>query len=141
LSDPLIAAVPASFAVKSDGSVDLSAIADFGLILSPETQGAMRARILYAVSKVNPSPRIVQEANVGLTMLSCVSAGLGVALLPRSVRVITFEGVRFCRITPDVLPPLEISVIWRPSSRPRLTDLFVQMIGAQTSAAVRRRGR
>ena len=127
-SEALVAAVPEHFPVEEDGSVTLQAIADFGLILAPETQGTVRARVLYAMRRAGIEPKIAQEAHRGLTMLSCVSAGLGVALMPSSVQRMSFRGVRFCPLQPEVLPTLDISVIWRPSAKPLLADRFVDCV-------------
>jgi len=127
-SVPLMAAVPEAFKSDADGSVRLAAIAEHGLILPPETEGGLQARILHAIEKAGIRPRVAQEANRGQTMLACVAAGLGVALVPRSIQMTSFRGVRFCRIKPDVLPNQDISVVWRPNARPQLADRFVAML-------------
>ena len=126
-SEPLLAVVPEGFAPGKD-EVTLEAISRRGLILAPETEGAVRARTLYALRREGIEPLIVQEAQRGLTMLSCVAAGLGVALMPSSVRRVAFRGVRYCRVTPRTLPTLDISVIWRPQSKPMMADRFVECV-------------
>ncbi|TWB44035.1 DNA-binding transcriptional LysR family regulator [Rhizobium sp. ERR 922] len=109
----------ASVAVLPDdggsGGVSLAQVAALGLILFPATQGpVLHARIMDSFNRAGLHVRIVQEANRALTMLSLVSAGLGAALLPRSIQRITFQGVRYAEITDVMLPTLSICMIARP---------------------------
>lgn len=132
---PLVAAIPNDVETESDGSVRLSAIAGRGFILPPESQGLLQARILQAIQKAGIRPRVVQEASRSQTMLACVAAGLGVALVPRSIQATSFRGVRFCRIKPAVLPTQDISAIWQPSARPQIADRFVAMLSPRDFAS------
>lgn len=127
-SVPLVAAVPSGFPRAANGSVTLADIVAFGLILPPETQSGLQARVLHAISQQGMTPRVTQEANRNQTMLACVAAGLGVALVPRSIQSTSFLGVHFCKVRPDVLPSQDISVVWRPHARAQLADHFVAML-------------
>ena len=127
-SSPMVAAVPEDFPRAASGSVALADIAAFGLILPPETQSGLQTRILQAIQAQGISPRVVQEANRNQTMLACVAAGIGVALVPRSIQSTSFRGVHFCKVRPDVLPSQDVSVIWRPHARAQLADRFVAML-------------
>lgn len=127
VSSPLVAAVPEDFLPDAD-IAPLAAIVERGLILAPETQGSVRARVLHAIRSLGVEPRIVQEAHRGLTMLACVAAGLGIALLPRPARRVRFAGVRYCDIDPPILPTLDLSILWRPQARPQLADRYVDCV-------------
>jgi DNA-binding transcriptional LysR family regulator len=106
-----IAALPDD---RRDGDVRLAEIAALGLILFPAAQGpVLHARILDSFTKVGVEVRIVQEANRALTMLALVSAGLGAALLPRSIRSLAFEGVRYAEIKSTNLPHWPLAMIAR----------------------------
>lgn len=112
----------ASVAVLPDdggtGDVSLAQVAAFGLILFPATQGpTLHARMMDSFTNAGIEVRVVQEATRALTMLSLVSAGLGAALLPKSIRRITFEGVRYADITDATLPTSSLAMI--ASRRPQ----------------------
>lgn len=125
-SERLVAALPSMLDVAGARVVSLADVAHHGLIVFPENQGALRTRMLNAIRRCGVDPVIVQEARRGTTILSCVSAGIGVALLPESIRAISFEGVKFCEIREsDRLPALEMSAIWRKSSGDALARQFV----------------
>jgi DNA-binding transcriptional LysR family regulator len=114
-TENLVAVVP------DDGSTDAVTLADIacrGLILFPESQGpTLHARIMDTFTKAGLHVRVVQEATRALTMLSLVSAGLGMALLPQSTRRVDFRGVRYASISDTTLPALSLVVIAR--QRPR----------------------
>lgn len=120
-SEPLnVVEFPAEHSVAvipDDGrteKVTLAQVAALGLILFPVFQGpVLHARILDSFTKAGLDVRIVQEATRALTMLSLVSAGLGAALLPGSIRRLSFQGVRYADITDAVLPSLSVALVAR----------------------------
>ncbi|WP_043238699.1 LysR family transcriptional regulator [Bosea sp. LC85] len=125
----------ASVAVLPDdgatGGVSLAQVAAFGLILFPATQGpVLHARIMDSFTSAGITVRIVQEATRALTMLSLVSAGLGAALLPKSIQRLTFEGVRYAEIMDVTLPTLSLAMIARRTPQPpvvrRVWQLFFE---------------
>lgn len=112
----------ASVAVLPDdggiGGVSLAEIAAIGLILFPAAQGpTLHARMIDSFTSAGIEVRVVQEATRALTMLSLVSAGLGAALLPKSIRRLSFEGVRYADITDATLPTSSLAMI--SSRRPQ----------------------
>lgn len=128
--EPLIAALPAAFPVADDGCVSLEEIARHGLVWFPEPQiPALRAQLLGALRRAGHETRVVQDANRTLTVLACVAAGLGWSLLPRSVRALRHEGVRYAEVRDGAgLPAFELSALWLARSRPTFADLFATML-------------
>jgi DNA-binding transcriptional LysR family regulator len=124
----LVAAVPAKSSLGRRNEVAVKDLAREGLILFPEGQGLPdRASILDAFRSHGVEPRIVQEASPALAVLSCVSAGVGVALLPECIGFIGFKGVRLCSIQrPNPFPTLALSVIRRSHPRRKIVDRFWQ---------------
>lgn len=102
----------------TSGPVGLEQIAARGLILFPAAQGPiLHARIMDAFTNAGIEVRVVQEATRALTMLSLVSAGLGAALLPESVRRIAFEGVRYAEIADATVPAFALAMIARRTAQ------------------------
>lgn len=128
--EPLIAALPAAWALDDDGCVSLADVARHGLVWFPEQQiPALRAQLLGALRRAGHETRVVQDANRTLTVLSCVAAGLGWSLLPRSVRALQHEGVRYAEVRDGAgLPAFELSALWLARSRPTFADAFAAML-------------
>lgn len=110
-AEPSVAVLPDD---GQSGSVSLAEVAAFGLVLFPTAQGpVLHAAIMDSFTRAGIEVRIVQEATRALTMLSLVASGLGAALLPESIRRLTFEGVRYAEITGATLPSLSLAMIAR----------------------------
>jgi DNA-binding transcriptional LysR family regulator len=102
-----------------DGDVSLAEIAAFGLIAFPASLGpVLHARIMDTFMKAGIEVRIAQEAKRALTMLSLVSAGLGAALLPQSIRRLAFKGVRYADVTGTPFPTWPLAMIARHRPQP-----------------------
>lgn len=130
-SEPLVAAVPED---GTSDAVTLGEIARRGLILFPAAQGpSLHARILDAFGAAGASIRRPLEASRALTMLSMVSAGCGVALLPRSTTVLSFRGVRFAAVKDSQdLPQWPLALAARPRPRPPVIDLILGLMREAT---------
>ncbi|MDP9606854.1 UNVERIFIED_ORG: DNA-binding transcriptional LysR family regulator [Variovorax paradoxus] len=128
--EPMIAALPAAWPLHEDGCVSLADVAQHGLVWFPEQQiPALRAQLLGALRRAGHETRVVQDANRTLTVLACVAAGLGWSLLPRSVRALRHEGVRYAEVRDGAgLPAFELSALWLARSRPTFADAFAAML-------------
>lgn len=116
------------------GGITLAEVAALGLILFPAAQGpVLHARILDAFTRAGLAAPVVQEASRALTMLSLVSAGLGVALLPRSTQRLAFAGTRYAPINDATLPAMSLAMVRRrapqaPAIR-KVWQLFATSLG------------
>lgn len=128
--EAMIAALPAAWPLAEDGCVSLAEIARHGLVWFPEEQiPALRAQLLGALRLAGHETRVVQDANRTLTVLACVAAGLGWSLLPRSVRALQHEGVRYAQVRDGAgLPAFELSALWLSRSRPTFADAFAALL-------------
>jgi DNA-binding transcriptional LysR family regulator len=132
--DPFVAVLPAAFPIEAKEKVWLRELARKGLVWFPQQQfPQLRTSILSTFRQAGFPLEVVQEANLTLTVISCVAAGCGISLLPDSVRSLTFNGVRFCEIQDGcLLPQFELSAIWPARSHRTLADRFAALIPAIT---------
>lgn len=113
--DRLVAAVPAESPLAGAGGIRLGALADADFILFPHGQGpSLHGRILAACRRAGFVPRVAQEARLMHTILSLVSAGMGVSLVPEGARTMRLAGVAFVPVhdLPDDLA-WELAIAWR----------------------------
>lgn len=117
VSEPLVAAAPAAWIddgrlTLEGGVVAPEAIAGAPLILFPRTVAPAFHDLVTSYFAAQGGPaRIVQEAIQMQTIISLVSAGLGLALVPASLRNLARAGVRYAEIRDP--PTLETGLAWR----------------------------
>ncbi len=116
LSEPLVAAVPATWIDEGrlpGGVLAAETVIDAPLILFPrQVAPAFHDLVTAYFTTRRQRPRIVQEAIQMQTIISLVSAGLGVALVPASLRNLARAGVRYLDLD-GPSPVLETGLVWR----------------------------
>jgi DNA-binding transcriptional LysR family regulator len=75
-------------------------------------------------------PRIVQEADTGQSMLGLVSAGLGVALVPETLRQYQYAEGTFRDLTPDT-PRITFHIAWRRNDGSAALKKFLEIFREQ----------
>lgn len=130
--EPLVAAVPMGW-VKSGrvagGNVTLSLkdILDEPLILFPRRSApVLHDAITNFYSRNGATPRIGQEAIQMQTIISLVSAGLGIALVPQSLKNLGRTGVQYLALRGKP-PEIETGLIWRTDSSLPALKRFVEV--------------
>jgi DNA-binding transcriptional LysR family regulator len=135
LRERLVAALPERHpAAQGSGRVSLKRLADSPLILFPRHMAPrLHDNIIGICSAAGFAPRVEQEAVQMQTIISLVSAGLGIALIPESLRHLGRTGVVY-RPLRERSPLTEIALAWRArDSRPAL-QRFVAAVQSVTPA-------
>ncbi|HET7139360.1 MAG TPA: LysR substrate-binding domain-containing protein, partial [Arthrobacter sp.] len=92
--DQLVAALPADSPLAEKGTLELAALSGEGFISYPG-YSAVSSIFVDACRGAGFQPRVVQEAKETSTLLSLVAAGMGIALVPMTSRMFSFQGVAF----------------------------------------------
>lgn len=132
LSEPLVAAVPEGW--LEDGRLPLrsgrlipAAVVQAPLIIFPRRAApAFHDLITGYFTTHGGTARIVQEAIQMQTIISLVSAGMGVALVPASLRNLARTGVRYVDLA-GAVPSLETGVAWRQDDLTPTLNRFLQV--------------
>jgi DNA-binding transcriptional LysR family regulator len=100
------------------------------IIISRARSASFYDHVLSVCAAAGFAPRIVQEADELFTVVSLVRAGLGVALVPRSVELMRLRGVRFRELgMPEAA--WNIALAWhRNSDRVPLVRRFLETVPA-----------
>ncbi|HEV7814339.1 MAG TPA: LysR family transcriptional regulator [Janthinobacterium sp.] len=114
LSEPLILAAPAGLAaLKTPGPLRLDRLPALPLIIFPRIiSPGLYDAILGVFRAAGVTPEIGQEAIQMQTIVSLVSAGMGIALVPQSVSNLMRPGVEY-RPLADPPPLVETGLAWR----------------------------
>ncbi len=125
--DPLVAVLPRSHRCASGSTVLLASLAEDAFIMKPSDAGpALHRAVREACRSVGFEPRFGQEATQLATVISFVSAGLGVSLVPASMQQMQAVGVVY-RPTQDVQAQISLALTWRRHERSKVVGNFVAL--------------
>ena len=94
--EPLLLALPTGHPLADRDSLQLSEVADDGFVSQPrELASTLYDRLVKLAAAAGFQPRIVQQAQQVNELLALVAAGLGLALVPASMRAVRMAGVNY----------------------------------------------
>ena len=138
LREPLIAALPDKHPLATrPGKLDLAKLRDAPFILFPRPYApGLYDDVVSCCRAAGFSPRVEQEAIQMQTIVSLVSAELGVALIPASLTNLRRTGVTYKPLRQQG-PMTEIHLAWRRGDELPALRLFVEVARASAAALAR----
>ncbi|RSZ57692.1 LysR family transcriptional regulator [Massilia atriviolacea] len=134
LTEALIVALPAGAIAAGAGPVALGALPPLPLIIFPRPIApALHDAILACFRAAGITPEIGQEAIQMQTIVSLVSAGMGMALVPQSVSKLRRPGVEY-RALRDPTPQVETGLAWRRDAVSPVLQGFLDLLRKNTDA-------
>lgn len=133
LNEPLILAAPAGLdALKTPGPVALADLPPLPLIIFPRAIApALYDAVLSVFGAAGITPEIGQQAIQMQTIVSLVSAGMGLALVPQSVSNLMRPGVEY-RSLRDPTPLVETGLAWRREHVTPVLQGFLDLLRKNT---------
>jgi DNA-binding transcriptional LysR family regulator len=109
--EPLLLALPAGHALASRSSLHLAEVAGDAFVSQPrELAATLYDRLVTLATHAGFQPAIVQHAQQINGLLALVAAGLGLALVPTSMRTVRLAGVSYVALDdPDAYMLLAIA--------------------------------
>ena len=139
--EPLVLAVPDPHPLSGAAAPKLAQVLDQPLVIFPRRiVPSLHDAILGIYQAAGRAPLVAQEAIQMQTIVNLVSAGLGVAWVPASVRQFQRPGVAYRKVTAprgNPVPACETSLVWpRHSLSPALERFlaFVRTAGVAGAA-------
>jgi DNA-binding transcriptional LysR family regulator len=132
--DPLVLAVPAAHALAGRKRFSLGDLATESFVLVPRyASPVLHDDIIARCRDAGFSPRVSQEAAGWHTMVSLISAGVGIAFVPQSLARLQHTGVAYRPIRGfDV--QLELTAVWRQREKSPVRERFVTTLRAVARA-------
>lgn len=132
LLEPLVAAVPAAWVddgrIGSAATISTAEVLASPLILFPrQVAPAFHDLVTGYYARLGGEARVAQQAIQMQTIISLVSGGLGIALVPASLRNLARTGVRYLPLAGEA-PLLETGLIWRRGTQPVTLENFLKMV-------------
>ncbi len=128
LSEPLVLALPEHSPHARHARVSLKQVADQPLVIFPRRIGPRFQDLIFnCFHDAGITPRIGQEAIQMQTIVSLVSAGMGIALVPQSVSNLKRPGVEY-RALKEASPKVEFGLAWRRDNASPVLSAFVELM-------------
>jgi DNA-binding transcriptional LysR family regulator len=124
--EPLYAAVPAGHSLAASNGVRLADLAAEPFILFPRHPKPSYADWIYDLCETAGfSPTVVQESADMHTAIGLVAAGMGVTLVPASVRAAHREGVAYLPLTGELASVSELCLAYRVGDTTPVLEAFL----------------
>ncbi|MDB5322965.1 MAG: transcriptional regulator, LysR family [Phycisphaerales bacterium] len=136
--EPLVVALPKGHALTKPETLPLIKLAGEPFILFPrEARPSYGDLVLEACAKAGFVPRVTQQTQEMQTAVSLVAAGMGVTLVPDSVRTLRRDNVVYKTIAPPV-PISELSAVYRKGDESPVLTAFLGVMGEVVTAIGRK---
>ncbi|MES1265119.1 MAG: LysR substrate-binding domain-containing protein, partial [Variovorax sp.] len=136
--EPLVLALPEHHPLSTARSIALAQVLDEPLVIFPRRiVPSLHDAIFGMYHAGGRMPRIAQEAIQMQTIVNLVSAGLGVAWVPESVRQFQRPGVVYRQLggkQAQGVPGCETTLAWPSASVPPTLDRFLEFARKQLKA-------
>jgi DNA-binding transcriptional LysR family regulator len=126
--EPLVICLPRNHPLAQSDPLPLAAMRDEPFILFPrEERPSYSDLVLDACAKAGFAPTIAQQTQEMQTAVSLVAAGIGVTLVPDSVRTLRRDNVVYQTIAPPA-PVSELSAIYRLGDDAPVLTAFLTLV-------------
>ena len=127
--EPLVAVLPRAHPLAARRKIALKALAAEPFLQVPRhVAPGFYDQFVSICAQAGFFPRIIQEARTTQTIVSLVAVGMGVSIVPASLRSLQRAGVVY-RPLEGPAPTTELAVIWRPDDDNPGLHRFLETIG------------
>ena len=139
IPDSLMVALPASHPLADQEQIELSALADEPLVIFPRRHGpAGYDLIVQMCIEAGFRPQVVQETVEINAVIGLVNAGMGISIVPASIRQLRIEDIRYIPLIGDH-PIWNLSIAWRRENDSPIVSVFLD-VARKISARMRAEG-
>ncbi len=126
LRESLVAAIPVNHKLKSKASIALRMLAKEPFVMIPRSRGpGFFDQIIAMCQAEGFSPEIVLEASQFHTIIGMVAAGVGIAVVPASMRRSRMKGVAFREI--ENCPETALTMAWSSENKSPVLKKFIDV--------------
>ena len=126
-SEPVVVALPQTHALAASDSIPIAALADEEWLMPDRrTTPSSHFMLNSFCTEAGFTPRVVQYCDHVQFMLSLISAGVGIALLPKRVELLPRRGVAFVPLDAPLLH-IDLGVSYRSSRATGVVSAFLNV--------------
>jgi len=140
LAEPVVVALPDMHPLSAAPRVHVADLVGEPLILlSRAGAPGLRTALAGVTDQLGGEEVIVQEVTEMQTVIGLVAAGVGISIVPESVRALVRRGVTYRRLVEDV-PQVELAVAWRTDDESPIQRAFLALVNDARAPAEEERG-
>ncbi|MEN6438249.1 MAG: LysR family transcriptional regulator [Syntrophobacter sp.] len=126
--EALVVVLPRDHRLTRHKTVALGELAEEPFLLIPRNYApGFYEQLMGHCHRAGFSPRTVQEARSAPTIVNLIAGGMGVSILPASLRSLQREGVVYRPIAPPA-PTTDLAVMWRPEDESPCLRSFLEIV-------------
>ena len=126
--EPLVVVLPRLHRLARQRRIAMEALAGEPFLQIPRRVApGFYDQFIGICSRAGFSPRVVQEARSTQTIVSLVAGGMGVSIVPASMRNLQRTGVVYRPLKPPV-PTSDLAVMWRPDDESPSLRRFLEIV-------------
>jgi DNA-binding transcriptional LysR family regulator len=134
LDEQIVVAMPDVHPLAQRSIVRLSDLTGESLVLlTPAGSPGLRAALATSIAQLGGEERIVQEVAEMQTVIGLVAAGVGMSLVPESVRALVRHGVTYRPLDGDA-PAVKLAMAWRATDDSPVLTAFLEQARAAAPA-------
>jgi DNA-binding transcriptional LysR family regulator len=132
--EPFVVALPRSHRLARQNRIAIEALAEESFLQVPRNLGpGFYDQFIHLCAAAGFAPKVVQEAHATQTIVSLIAGGMGIAVLPASMRNLRRAGVVYRSFKPPS-PTTDLAVMWRADDRSPALRSFLEVL-RKTAAA------
>jgi DNA-binding transcriptional LysR family regulator len=126
--------VSASHFLAARNSVSIDELANEEFVMLPSKPVTNFSSVIASIfDDAGFSPKIAQQTKLFTTIVGLVGAGLGISIVPSSVRTMDISGVKFL-VLDGVIKQAGLDFVWRRRPGSPLLEKFAQEVERQFEA-------
>lgn len=132
LHEDVIAALPEGHPLTGRTELTVADLRDeHFVLLSRAAAPGQHEAIMHGLAQAGGKPRIVQEAEELQTVIGLVATGLGVSLVPASVRALERHDVVYREFSQPDIPTVELAIAYRTGDASPVLQMFLDAVRAR----------
>jgi DNA-binding transcriptional LysR family regulator len=133
--EPMVAALPRTHPLARRPRLALADLRRSPFLAFPQRDGTeFHQQLVTLCAQAGFEPDIAQEVAPMHALIGLVGAGVGVAVVPDSVRKLRFAGVVYRPLT-DIAERSRVYAVWRPDRLPAPARAFAEHLGVRVTPA------
>ncbi len=126
--EPLVVVIPRDHRLAKRRMIALEELAEEPFLLIPRYFApGFYEQLMDHCRRAGFSPKTVQEARSAPTIVNLIAGGMGVSIVPASIRSLQREGVVYRPIAPPA-PTTDLAVMWRPEDESPCLRSFLEIV-------------